>query len=192
MLNFDAFEEYLSDDNVDAAKSIVTPANAQARRARDGYGVVFYLCWYGPNDPGLLHHFVKLGATLELDSAFIRDSPLHAAAFRGNYKQMRALLDLGVPVDIFCSYNYTPLYYSLGYQKRKCTRLLLDAGAKLGCAKQDLVPNWVYDFVTKREQTRTFSVIILGLLRCNSKVTGQNGKDILRIVARCLWGLRGL
>lgn len=192
-LDFDAFGVLLQKGNINAAKNFVTPENAKARE--NGYGVLWHVCFFGDtDDPSLLYHFVNLGSTLELDSAGKRSSPLHHTAGLGNRRQLRALLDLGIPVNIINNKD-TPLCWSLTNNQVKCTRLLLDAGAQLKLAKENefnTIPQWVHEFVTKREETRISSVIILGLLLCKSKVTGQNGKDVLKIMARCTWSLRGL
>lgn len=192
-LDFNSFKSYLNIGDIDAAKRLVTPANVQTRDRYD-YGVLWYFCWYGPDDPGLLFHFMELGVTLELDSVGWRSSPLHQTAGCGKPRLLRALLDLGIPVDILNCDKVTPLFWSLMGDQVECAWLLLDAGAQLSFVEKvgTFIPEWVREFVTKREQTRTSSVIILGLLRCNSKVTGQNGRDVLKMVARCMWRLRGL
>lgn len=188
-LDFGEFRSFLRNGDIDAAKRLLTPATAQARD-RDGRGVLWYLCSFGSDDADLLYHFLELGATLELDNSRKRPSPLHAAAWRGNFRQLHTLLDLGIPANIFDGNRNTPLHYSLG--RKKCSRLLLDRGAKLSLLKKDLnIPDWAIDFVLKREKTRKTSVAILGLLKCNSEVTRKNGKDVLCMVAKCVWSSRG-
>ena len=127
-LDFDALERFLKDGDIDAAKRLVTPANAQTRdRLRLPVGVLWHLCGFGPlDDTGLLYHFVELGATLELDHAGERTTPLHEAAGSGKPRLLRALLDLGTPVDIFDGDEYTPLRWSLllQYNQVECARLL--------------------------------------------------------------------
>lgn len=195
-LDFDAFEFFLESGDVDAAKRLITPANAQTRDR--GWGVLWHLCQYGPHDdPGLLYHFVKLGATLELDSAGKRTSPLHRAAYNGKPRLLRALLDLGTPVDILDGFENTPLRFSLRDILVECARLLLDAGAQLSLVKENgrvfiTIPQQARDFVSAREHVRAASIAMLGLLRCGSRVLGSgNGIDVLRVVARCVWGARG-
>lgn len=191
-LNFYYFEDYLIRGKFEEAKSLVTPANAQTRDG-NGFGVLRYLCRYAPDDPGLLYHFIKLGATLELDSAGKFSSPLHQTAYYGKIRLMRALLDLGIPGDILDQSERTPLQWSLRHYQKECVHLLLDRGAKLSLVKKDYkIPQWARDLSSKREKMRISSVIILGLLHCKSKVTGKSGKDVLRMVARATWSLRGL
>lgn len=194
-LDFDAFVEHLQVNDIDAAKALVTSTNAQARD-KNGYGVLWYMCTNGlldDHDP--LYHFVALGSTLELDSAGKYSSPLYRTAVLGRPRLMRALLDLGTPVDILNKYGRTTLYAALAHNYVDCVWLLLDAGAQLDLVKERedfKIPAWARDFVSKREKTRKSSVVILGLLHCKSKVTGKNGRDVLRMVARCMWSLRGV
>ncbi len=72
----------------------------------------------GPDDITLLHHFLSLGASLELDSEGVRWSPLHFAVSYGKAGVLRELLRLGVPMDITEGANQTPLRYALQYPER--------------------------------------------------------------------------
>ena len=138
---------------------------------------------------------MELGATLELDSAGKRQSPLHWAAYWGKPRLLRALLDLGTPVDILYERGRTPLLFALVSKKVECARLLLDAGAQLRLVTENnycTIPQWARDFASAREHARAASLAMLGLLRCGSRVVGRsNGIDVLRVVARCVWGTRG-
>lgn len=199
VLYLKSFEYFLRQGEFDKAKLLVNRENAHLRDEY-GDGVLASFCAYGPDDPGLFRYFKKLGATLELDSAGKRYSLLHLSVDSRRYRLMRTLLDMGMPVDILDDYGSSTLCDILRSHDEEdedeieCMKMLLDAGADLSIAENRpfSIPSWVYDFVAKRKQTRTEALIILGLLRCKSQIIGQNGKDVLRIIARCTWGLRGL
>lgn len=177
---------------IDDVKQLVTSENVMFRDYM-GDGVLSYICMYYKVDDGdVIRYFVQQGATLELDSHKRRWSPLHKAACRGRGKMTRALIDLGIPVDIHTEYNQTPLMRTYFYDSNfESAKVLIDAGANLSVFNDELA-GWVKEFVATREQTRAAAVIVLALQRCRSAVVGcGNGRDVLKMVARCVWSTRG-
>lgn len=187
MLDFRTFESYLRyGGHVDKAKQMITPANSKCHDRTYG-GVVTSLCWFGPDDPDLLHHFISLGATIELDSIGTRKSPLHLAARHDKPRLVRALIDLGVPVNIRDAGGVTPLYetfYWSTFKETKSSKILLSAGAKQIDNVGIHVPNWFFRIVTERENMRASCIVLIGLPKCGSNALV---KDVLRIIARCVW-----
>lgn len=179
-------------EDVDAVKTLVTPENVNSRDA-DGCGVVWMLCWCGGweknGDADLLRYFVELGASLEFDDSK-RDpnvpSPLYFAASRNKARLVRLLLDFGTPLHY--TYTHPPLDGAIYSNARDAARVLIDMGART--EKYQL--RWVTQFVEARIQTRQVAIIILGSQQVKSKVPGRgNGKNVLWLIARCVWGSRG-
>ena len=67
---------------------------------------------------------------------------------------------------------------------------LIDAGVTLNIFRPK-PPEWMYNFVDVRNQLRLRSLAILTLKKRQSKILGQNGPNVLAIIARCLWSQRG-
>lgn len=115
---------------------------------------------------------------------------------------MRVLLDFGVAADeVSGTWHSTPLHTALASREWEGARMLLDAGAQLRNASStikkvsELPPRIVEmaeTFVAARENTRAGCIVILGLRRANAATIGNNGNDVLRMVARCLWSTRGI
>lgn len=149
--------------------------------------VLWHLCYFGPDDPELLRYFVGLGVHIPIDT-------IHAAAKYDRPKLVRELINLGSDVNALETHSsQTPLEKALVYRASDTPRVLLDAGAQW---KEFLArnsdTNWSA-WLAAREQFRTCSLAVLGLQRCGSRVIGcRNGVDVLRIVARCIWSLRGI
>lgn len=204
---FDVFAKLLENGDINGARHLFAYPSATLKGVQ-GHGVLTHVCEFGPDDPDLLRHFIEMGATLELDSSHIRGGPIHSAAATNKPKMLRMLLDLGTPANLF-SYRYTPLDNTFGFnsgelanafafkllicyeESRMCAKILLDAGAQLSECKRD-VPQWVHEYVSTRKKTRAASIAILGLLVCKSSVISCVGRDILRVLARCVWSMRGL
>lgn len=72
-------------------------------------------------------------------------------------------------------------------------RIAIDAGV----IDTDKIPPKVHAgvhlFVWLRTRARYAALTVLGALRCRSRVIRKtaNGNDVLRLVARCVWGSRG-
>lgn len=78
------------------------------------------------------------------------------------------------------------------HTRKMCVYTLLDAGAKLKHVVDVLyIPQWVRDFVSNRKKRRKESLAVLTLLKRKSIILAENGKDVLQIIARCVWGKRG-
>lgn len=184
------------DRNIVQALSCVTHENVMNLDPQ-GDCVLVYLCWVGPDDPDLLRHFIKLGASLSASKGF---TPFQMAARENKPKLLRALLDYSDAanyMNLRTTHHYTsPIEFCCnGQDKIECAKILIDAGAKLPKQKHigvvlDVV---LQNFIETRRTTRSAAIMILGLKRCRSSVLGGgNGGDILRVIARCVWSTRGL
>lgn len=199
VLQFYEFGQLLENKDINSAKKLVTAKNVRARNPA-GWGIVVHVCWFGPDtDEGLdlLHYVLNLGASLDLKAEGKRWSPLHSAAWHGKPKLARELVRLGLPVDIKNTNSETPLCLALANNQNIVAKVLLDCGANLELIRKDEpffkkeIPLWFNTFVLTRNERRQASIAILGLLRCNSEVLKPNGKDILQIIAKSVWGTRG-
>lgn len=197
--DFPAFRARLySPLRLQEAMDIITAAP----RAKDlhGHGFVFNICRYGnrSTDVNLLRHALRLECPALTTCGGCDYSPLHWAT--DNPDMIRILLDYGVPVDLVCGMMMiTPLASSLSKGDWPSARMLIDAGADLAKAiPSDMPPKkriveHLKLFVATREKTRMGCIAVLGLLRANAATLGRNnGKDILRMIARCLWATRGI
>lgn len=182
-------------------RSIITQDNVRECDS-NGCGVVWHMCRspFFPDDAKTLTYFIKLGASyfINVQDAACRVivEPIHLAARTGKKNMLRVLLDLGIPVDTpsFCVRN-TPLFYAVNSDRgRDCARLLLDAGANLDLVHNNIkIPTWVGKFVANRYSARNASIAIL-YLHSDAKATKSlcgNGRDMLRMIARCVWSTRG-
>lgn len=195
-VDFDAFVELLEKNDIVGAKAMIDTGNVLSTD-RKGDGIVAILCWDGPDDPELLRHFVALGAPLEIQKNMrsFRISSLHYAAAQNKPKLIRSLLDIAGAdcVNVLDPYGRTPLRQSFNSAFVECGKVLIDAGADLFIVGSMYRREWVSEFVASREEARSASVVVLGLLRCSGahKSLCGNGKDVIRIVARCIWSTRG-
>lgn len=176
------------------AKSIITKDNIFDR---DSHGdcVLVYLCWLGPDDPDLLYHFLHLAGEFPFNKIGYF-SPAQMAARENKPKLLRALLDVNIEYINYTSswHGATPFQYcyltdqdTRGFE---CVRVLVDAGAKL--PDPDGIGPILQIFITKRIETRSAAIAILCLKCCRSSVlSGGNGGDVLRVIARCVWSTRG-
>lgn len=179
----------------EAADMVTAESRNHSQFLNTSDGVVALMCRCGyKNEQELLRHirhFVQLGATLKMG---FNHSPLHYAANSGHPHIIRYLLDMGIPVDIPafpCRFppihfarcrNYVSDQENRSDQKKRCVRVLCDAGST-ECVKPCA-------FHQAREQTRSTCIATLGVIRCGGKF-GGNGKDTLRIISRCIWSMRG-
>lgn len=202
VVDFDLFYICLQKNDIPAALQLVTRKNANTCSRIGGHGVLALLCCYGPDDPDLLRHFIELGAPIYVSNATSSRpvSALHHAALRGLHRILRVLLNLGdaTLTDMPDWANRTPLYMALqtsrGYKHQKknrdlCALLLLDAGAKVPPTEDFEVPLWVYEFLDMREKLRSGCVALVGVVLKSRE--HKNKKDVMRIIARCLWATRG-
>lgn len=186
-IDFMKLIRYFEDNNIEEALRIVTRENILSRD-RSGDGVLVYLCRKGPDDPSLVRHFVGLGA--ETSALGIGWSPLQIAANYHKPKLLRALLDVNIKdVNVVTQFRSAQILYFSPKQHCECIRILVDAGSEIPA----YLNVFLHEFVTKRNETRTAAIMILGLKRCRSRVIGKsNGGDVLRLIARAVWSTRGL
>lgn len=190
-LDFAELRNHLVWGRINSAKRMVTSQNVLCVDD-DGITVIQAYCMCGPDDANVLRHFMDLGATLSWTTNY---SPLCLAAQRGSKEITRALLTVGACVDEKGGCDVTPLdiaiYYVMKanrryYSHRNCALLLIDAGANISLVR-DTIPKWALDFVEARNKARGGSLVIMGLVMCRSRSIGQNGKDVLKMIARCVW-----
>lgn len=211
IIDFNVFERLLRNHDINNIKKMITPDNISYRIRHYpgdvGWGVVRHLSIHGDDDDEnvvLLNHFVELGASLEMHTKKCR-TPLHTAATLGKFKMTQELLRLGADVNKCDEDNHTPLYFTLitisAYHEdkksnvKKCATILIDAGAHLKLVNgnhQYWIPQWAIDFDIQRREIRHLCIVVLGLKTCHSLLIGcENGKDVLRIISKCIWGMRG-
>lgn len=206
VMDFDEFIDCLSRGEVAKAAKMVTTRNVNCR-SHLNFGVVLLLCRFGPDDPELLRHFAYLGASLEMVKR--SSTSLHWATTHNKPKLVRALLDLGANVNTRNSWGLSALQWCR-QDDQTCSILLLDAGAEIPFCP---AMHKYQCFMTTREKARSASIAILCLHRLFSKsmTTRKKArsasvailhrrhqqlfsktKDVLRVVARCVWSTRGL
>lgn len=171
------FTTLLKDDRIEKAKEYITADMLDER----GYNsIVNKLCVYGPDDPELLQYLLDRGAVLDC-VAMLLTSALDSAKSR----LVRAILDR---VDRVAS----SIFVFESAAKRLCVLHLLDAGVRVYSCGHLGDPNWIQYLTDTRHRVRTASLVVLCAKRARSNVMGINGVDILRVIARCVWGTRGL
>lgn len=192
-MNFALVFERCRDEK--SARAFIQENNGEElMRLRDvqDKGAISHLCERGPDDVDLLHFLIGMGASLELDSDGSRWSPLHFAATTNKPNITLALLELGIPANILTWSGSTPLDACAisPPPNLKCVDALIAAGGKNLVYK---LRGYMKRFVANREVARAASIIVLGLHLVAPTTTLQgNKKDVLRIVARCVWGMRGV
>lgn len=184
------FVYHLMRGNVVDAKRIVTREIAH-KRDYLGCGFIWYFLFHGKDDPVLLQYLLDQGATLDAPKTQGYYSPLQQATCYGKEKVLRELLNIGVGVDVYL-WGCTSLQLAFELRRIENAKILLDAGAKLGLVYADTsIPEWVHGFMEHREHIRKITLIVLGLKRAQSQIIGCNGRNVLCVIARCVWETRG-
>lgn len=193
---------YLQARKIQEAKEYVSsfPELIHKRDSCDD-GIVWHLCVFGPDDADLLHYFVNKGASPENKSKRSADIPFICALDFGKPNLVRAFLDLGTRMDMCVKITTTHETTALGYLlfspisdgRRACIRVLIDAGAQTTNIND--LPDWVKQFVADRNKARNAAITLIGVTKCcgsvSSKMLCGNGRDVFRIIARCVWSMRG-
>lgn len=189
-IDFGLLEDLFKRHNIKEIKRIVNCHNVNDVN-HSGAGVALYACKYGHDDPEALLYFASIGIqqTLLENASFGFWAPIHRAAIDDKMHLVRSLVRLGVPINLYDS-SRTPLdamfEQVIKYNVKSCIELV-DMGAKTYFPHE-----WIHDFTKQRQRTRHASIIVLGLQRCFPNTLQGNGKDVLRMIARCLWSLRGI
>lgn len=210
-LDVDAFLKLVEKGMIADAMLLVNPTNVKDAHRSTKRGVISMVCSSHliGDDPDLVATLVRLGAPIiDPDKGVVWLQPIHYTAISDKPKVARLLLDLGVPVDFSSNgeIEFTPLRWACdngnGAPNLRCAKVFIDAGATITIMKESppiyfsnkegLLPNCLVDFIATRTERRLVCIIVLGFHRCRSKIIGsRNGKDILRMIARCVWETRG-
>ena len=126
------------------------------------------------------------------------ETPLYDAIQCWEVQVVRQLLSYGARVDVTNKRNKSPLHYIFDYrdrgmndQQREIIRLLLDSGAKLEWVSMEChLPEWAKTLADGRELCRQVCVTVLGLRRYRHSVLNTNVKDIICVIAKCVWRTR--
>lgn len=189
--DFDEVLEHFHNNDIDAIKQMIVAENVNFHD--DGDNILTFMCMFGPDDVALFRHFVALGAQPQQDE--MGSLTLLAAATNGKPRILRELLDTDENASGF---TRMPELLTCLLDSRcfivddnvipfnECDRIMVDAGAQPDAK----TPLWLREFATYREAARSASIVILGLLQRCGSLSG-NGKDVLRIIARCVWSTRG-
>lgn len=184
---FDTLQVLFKAKDIDAIKRHVTPETALIKDDCN-CNFMWYFFVYGWDNIELLHYFLDCGevVTQPLDSYW----SLQKALIRGMFQVFYELL-FRLKIDV----NYVHLgYTSLDDIRRRYggsiwqQKILLDVGARY---VREPPEDWAQTFLAQREQSRMNAVLILGFKQCGSKVLGANGRDVLRMIGRCIWSIRG-
>lgn len=183
------FKYRIQQKDFDGAKGML-PADMTIRDLF-GYGIVDYICHWTKNNDGcnLLRHV--LGATFDVEKC----CGYHAIVEKSD-RNLEELLNFGHPIEgTFLTIDNTIslLEIAIIVGQTYCARLLIDRGAQLKNVNTNYHFEWAVFFVSSREKTRGGALAILGLLLCRSRsiVSSGNGKDVLRMISRCVWSTRG-
>lgn len=192
VLNFVYFKLCLLSDRIDDLKKMLTTQNITD--VGESGSTIDYLCKFGPNNRELTKHFLRLGAPT-------RDHDLFTAVYHEKHEVLRALLDHGLNVDTTPMRKITPLgvvFLNFNQVDAACCKVLIDAGAQISNTEKEVrfrgghVPRPATSFVKTRIATRATSMAMLQLARRRSQVFGgYNGREVLEMIARCVWETRG-
>lgn len=193
-IDFELLEQLFTSNDIETIKKVITRNNVNDTDGQFG-SVVHYACKYGPDDPRALYYFASIGIRGDLMENANQSfwAPIHRAAMHGQFQLVKALVQLGVSVNLL-DCGRTPLDSMMVMEKlhnadMKMCMYLLDIGATSSHPIDDCK---LVVFVSNREATRNASIIVLGLHRCRcTKALKGNGKDVLLMIARCLWSIRG-
>lgn len=193
---FNELTRYTVLNDAKALRLLVTRENGHLRD-EDGCGVIWHYMYHSNvDDTDLLHHFVRCGATLDAPRLCLCYSPLQqSVAFKKPKIMHELLFSLHYPVNC-CHGGQTALKVALENKDVASAKILLDAGATFGSSQiesgRSTVVSGLKRFVLNREQSRATSLIIIGLNVVRSSIVGiGNGRDVLRMIGRCVWSTRG-
>lgn len=183
------------DSNLDVLKQLVTKENV-ALWHHTGPFFDYLMLLNDDHVLDMIDHCVAIGCFKEYCANCVSCAPIHAAIL-GDCKPpvIRKLLDYGVDVNMKNKYGNRPLDLYLddnGFHDdadKQTIRMLIDAGGKTD-KKRLGPPHPSMVFVAQRDASRSAALIVLGLNRCDCDCWG-NGRDVLRVIARCVWSLRG-
>ena len=164
-------------------KPFITAENANYYDNTCGETLIWLCCFCQPDDdPDLVQYFADLGAPVVLPG-FWHYTCLSVAAFREKPKTICKLLDLGHPINIRNKNGLTALEQIAHSSYRPfIASILLDFGGKCDADSSD----WFQVLCAFRDSVRSSAISTMGAMRT------KYGKDVSRIIGRCVWNLRGI
>lgn len=104
---------------------------------------------------------------------------------------IKALLNAGSDINAVNMHGLSTLTYCMMINDRSTAYFLLDNGAKLIVGNHSVftVPEWVHEFIARREAIRT-SIAAWILVAYPSPTRRIIGKDMIRLVAQEIWLIR--
>lgn len=179
---FSLFTHLIINDRIGEAKALATHENIN-----DNDRIIAILCSNLSNDNSdIIQYFVNLGASVDSNAdKYYRThcTNLSYAAINGFVRITRKLLDLGHPVNAKNMNDQTALEQLNDEKKHSSVAMvLIDAGC---CAGVRIHKTWEA-LRTKRLSVRSSAISTMGAMRT------KYGKDVTRIIGRCIWSLRGI
>lgn len=165
--------QLLRNRDIDGIKRlIVNTSNA--------FDLLEVVCQQGHDDDfSLIGYFLAMGACR-------MNNALHSAASYDKPKMLRALLDAGINVNRLGRSGKTAFHFAMVWNCRQCIKVLIDAGATPPVDAEE----WITEYIDERSTMRSSCIVMMALNRCRSAYSGAN-KDVLRMIARCVWSARG-
>lgn len=120
--------------------------------------------------------------------------PLHMAARTGGTECCRLLLDAGSDIQAVDMFNLSPLGWAICGGEQDTAKYLLDRGARLEQHMlQEMsmdVPKWAWEYLAGCKVCTAACWSVLQLQKAGSRIVGPNGRDVLRLVSRCVLATR--
>lgn len=151
----------------------------------------------------LIKHGADIYASSEYDGNVV-----HLCVETGNYDCCAYFLSLSKHfLHEKGQYNYTPIQKALielcyqldtnNYLYLSLVKLLIDSNPSFdysclppACVKPTTIRRLIEEFKQNRADCKLVAQTLLGLRKCNSKTIGSNGKDVLGLIAKRVWGMR--
>lgn len=205
-------KDYLERGEFDKVKQLITVENVN-NVDEHGNGILTLIWYYNVSfadedaTVAFLRYCKSLGA-----SPSVHVAPLHCACAYGCTKIVRELLgwcetDLDArdwlqrtPLDVAFSRRAPPsLHDPVGAKydeelfeaRKECAKLLLDLGASLAW-NTTRAPRWAHLFLANKENCRAVCVVLLGGLTRGKSPFMKYNANVMPIIARCVWAMRGL
>ena len=165
----------LIEKKYDEVKSLITSQNVNEEI--NNWSISEMLCLHGPDDPYLLKHCLDLGAS------FIRRyNAMINHAFNANKDNVLRFIINQAGDKIGLRYDLEGVIPTMHV-------FLYHMGVPVKGDPKDQT-NCIKEMIHRKNTFRSVSIVLLGLRKVSSKVIGENNNDVLRMIARCFWGLK--